>query len=227
MPRLWIAFSPYIFVSAAHVVALALGFDQIAAPTKLALMPVLALCAMWAARGLTATLAFTLLYVAIAFSWLGDGAGTFFVGMPEVPMMLLCFGLAHVAYIWLFWREVPLRRVPPWALVYAVWYGVLLAVLWPHLGGLLVPVALYGLVLGGTAVAASRCHPLIVWGGVLFLASDSILAFRLFLPDAMPDWTSPLVMLTYTAGQGLLAAGVVVSERLGLGRESRLRTAAP
>ena len=73
--------------------------------------------------------------------------------------------------------------------------------------------AAYGLVLGGTAVAASRCHPLVVWGSVFFLASDSVLAFRLFLPEAMPGWTSPLVMLTYCLGQGLIAAGVLVSVR--------------
>ena len=45
---------------------------------------------------------------------------------------------------------------------------LLLAVLWPHLGGLAVAVAAYGLVLGGTAVAASRCHPLIVWGSEIW-----------------------------------------------------------
>ena len=82
---------------------------------------------------------------------------------------------------------------------------------------------MYGLVLGGTAVAASRCHPLVAAGGAFFLASDTILAFRLFMPDAMPDWTSPLVMLTYCLGQGLIAAGVIVADRLQHGR----RTAEP
>ena len=91
--------------------------------------------------------------------------------------------------------------------------------LWGSLGALLVPVAVYGLVLGATAVGAARCHPLIAWGGLFFLASDSVLAFRLFMPEALPDWSSPLVMATYCLGQGLIAAGVVVSAR-------RLRTRA-
>jgi uncharacterized membrane protein YhhN len=104
--------------------------------------------------------------------------------------------------------------VPAWALVYALWWVALLAILWPTLGALLIPVAVYGLVLGGTAVAASRCHPLVATGGAFFLASDTILAFRLFMPDAMPGWTSPLVMLTYCLGQGLIAAGVIVADRL-------------
>lgn len=224
MRRLWIGFVPYIAVSIVHVLALAVGSDAVAAPTKLALMPLLALAVVWGAWGSRWTPVHTLLVVAIGLSWLGDGAGTFVPWLPTVPMMLLFFGLAHLCYIWLFWRLLPVRRVPLWAAVYAVWWIVLLAVLWPHLGSLSVAVALYGLVLGGTAAAASRCHPLIVWGGVFFLTSDSVLAFRLFLPDAMPDWTSPLVMLTYCLGQGLIAAGVLASVRARKAAEEPVAT---
>lgn len=214
MSRLWIGFVPFAAVSLIHVVALAVGADVIAGPTKLMLMPLLAVAVLCGGRGSRWGGAYTLLFLAIALSWLGDGAGVFFPDAPTVPMMLLFFGLAHLCYIWLFWRVIPIRRVPAWALVYAVWWGVLLAVLWPSLGGLLIAVAIYGLVLGGTAVAASRCHPLVAVGGAFFLASDTILAFRLFTPDAMPDWTSPLVMLTYCLGQGLIAAGVITADRL-------------
>jgi uncharacterized membrane protein YhhN len=214
MRRLWIGFVPYAIVSIVHVVALAVDADAVAAPTKLALMPLLALAVLLGGRGSRWGAPYSLLLTAIALSWLGDGAGTFFPFAPTLPMMLLFFGLAHLFYIWLFWRKLAVRRVPPWALVYAVWWGVLIAVLWPYLGGLAIAVAVYGLVLGGTAVAASRCHPLIAWGGAFFLTSDSILAFRLFLPDAMPGWTSPMVMLTYTLGQGLIAVGVIVADRI-------------
>ena len=214
MRRLWIGFVPYAIVSIVHVVALAVDADAVAAPTKLALMPLLALAVLLGGRGSRWGAPYSLLLTAIALSWLGDGAGTFFPFAPTLPMMLLFFGLAHLFYIWLFWRKLAVRRVPPWALVYAVWWGVLIAVLWPYLGGLAIAVAVYGLVLGGTAVAASRCHPLIAWGGAFFLTSDSILAFRLFLSDAMPGWTSPMVMLTYTLGQGLIAVGVIVADRI-------------
>ena len=78
---------------------------------------------------------------------------------------------------------------------------------------LLPAVAGYGLVLGGTAAFAARCSPLIATGGVFFLLSDTVLAFRLFLADTMPQWTSPLVMLTYTLGQGLIVAGALVALR--------------
>jgi uncharacterized membrane protein YhhN len=214
MRRIWVPFIPYAIVSLVHFVALALGGDAVAAPTKLMLMPFLALAIFWGGRGSQWGMPYALLFVAVSLSWLGDGAGTFLPGFPTLPMMLLFFGLAHLCYIWLFWRVLAVRRVPPWAMVYALWYGILLAVLWPALGGLLIPVAVYGLVLGGTAVAASRCHPLIAAGGAFFLASDTLLAFQLFLPASTPAWVSPAIMFAYCLGQGLIVAGVIVADRL-------------
>ena len=214
MRRLWIGFVPYAVISLIHIVALAGDVEAIAGPTKLLLMPLLAVAVFWGGLGSRRGTVYTLLLVAIALSWLGDGAGTLFPTVPTVPMMLLFFGLAHLCYIWIFWRRIPVQRVPKWAVVYGLWWVGLLLFLGPDLGALFIPVALYGLVLAGTAVAASRCHPLVAAGGAFFFASDAVLAFRLFRPDTMPDWTSPLVMLTYCLGQGLIAAGIIVADRL-------------
>lgn len=207
--RRW-GFAPYVLVSVIHVVALAVDAHAVAAPTKLALMPLLALGVVWAGRGIGHSQERALLLTAIGLSWLGDGAGAFFPFAPSLPLMLAFFGLAHICYLWLFLRFLAARRMPVWAAVYAVWWIVLLAVLWPHLGGLAIPVAVYGLLLGGTAASAARCRPLIVWGGAFFLSSDTILAFQLFLPGT-PGWTDPLVMLTYCLGQGLIAVGAVAA----------------
>lgn len=213
----WWGFALYALASAVHLVTLLIGPADLVYPTKLALMPALALAALWALRGgprdmartRTAIAAASVLLVAIAFSWLGDGAAFFFpFASDELPFMLLCFGLAHLAYIVLFLRLLPRRPLAPWTLVYAVWWGVMLAVLWPHLGALTIAVALYGLILGGTAVAATRGSAITAVGGAFFLVSDTILALRLFFPggDALGDgW----VMLAYTIGQGLLVYGVV------------------
>ncbi|WP_099770473.1 lysoplasmalogenase [Leucobacter sp. OLTLW20] len=215
-------FAPYAIVSAVHVI-LRFAEHPLAEPTKLILMPALVLAVLGAAarirpfpRGVVAVLV-----IGILASWLGDGAGTFFPTLPELPMMLACFGIAHLAYMWVFWRGAGIAarpRVPLWAAASALSWIVLIAILGPHTGALLIPVALYGLVLGGTATLASRCGPVVAWGGVWFLVSDSILAFRLFLPDAMPDWTSGMVMLTYCLGQGLIAAGVVRAAGRGIER---------
>ncbi len=155
-----------------------------------------------------------LLFGAILLSWLGDGAANFFPFAPTLPVMLACFGAAHLCYVVLFWRVLAVRRLPAWALAFVAWWATLVIVLWPHLGALAFAVAGYGLLLGGTAAAASRCSTLIAVGAVFFLTSDTILAFRLFLPEAMPGWTSPLVMLTYCLGQGLIAVGAVRAMRM-------------
>lgn len=210
-------FTPYAVISVVHVVALSLT-HPIAPPTKLLLMPALALAALWA----TLTIwpwpraAMALAVAAIVFSWLGDGAATFFPMFDdELPMMLLSFGLAHVCYLLLFWRGrgIAVRKLPWWALIYAVVYAALMMVLVPRAGSLAMPVMAYGLLLVGTAMLASRCGPVIAWGGAWFLVSDAVLSLRIFLPEAMPDWTSGAVMLTYTLGQGLIVFGLVSSLR--------------
>lgn len=205
-----VAWVPYIALSLIHVLALAVG-SPLAAPTKLTLMPLLAFAVLLTASRLRPRVVLVLLLGAVAFSWLGDGAGTFFPGAPELPLMLLFFGIAHIGYIVVFLRFARIRRLPWWTLVYVAWWVGMLATLGPHTGALFPAVAGYGLVLAGTAATSARCHPIVAVGGAFFLASDSILAFRLFLPEVMPDWTSPAVMATYTIGQGLIVWGALRS----------------
>lgn len=205
------AFAPYAIIAVAHVLILAIGPEVLAYPTKLTLMPALAAAVLWALRGTTERAgATTLLLLAIGFSWLGDGAAFFFPFFAsELPAMLLCFGVAHVLYIWLFLRELRSRSLPGWTVAYAVWWIGMLVVLWPHLGALALGVAAYGLVLGGTAAAATRGSTVTAIGGAFFLASDTLLALRLFLPGADEAVAGPWIMLTYTLGQGLLGYGAV------------------
>lgn len=210
------AFLPFVVVSIVHVAALA-AESPLAVPTKALLMPLLAVPVLLDARRIIARRSRTplmLLLGALFFSWLGDEAGLFFPFAPELPLMLGFFGIAHVAYIVLFLRVLRVRRLPLWTVVYALWWMLMLVTLGPHTGPLLVGVGAYGLVLAGTAATAARCTPIIALGGAFFLLSDSILAFRLFLPDAMPAWTSPAVMLTYTLGQGLLVWGALRALRV-------------
>jgi hypothetical protein len=91
----------------------------------------------------------------------------------ELPAMLLCFGLAHLAYIVLFQRDLARRPIPRWTLAYTVWWVGMIVLLWPHLGALAIAVAAYGLVLGGTAASAARGSRLTATGGAFFLASDT------------------------------------------------------
>lgn len=208
-PLAW-SFLPFIIVSVAHVGLLATG-NPLAGPTKLLLMPLLAVPVVIAASRLRPRSAMILLLAALLFSWLGDSVGALFPTAPELPLMLGFFGIAHLAYIALFARHLAQRPFPWWALVYAAWWIGMLVMLGPHTGGLLIAVAVYGLVLAGTAAFSARCHPLIATGGAFFLTSDTILAFRLFLPDSLPAWSNPAIMLTYTLGQGLIVAGALIA----------------
>ena len=203
-----LAWVPYMVLSVVHVSAIALD-SPLAPPTKLWLMPLLALPVAAAAPRLRPRAVVALLLAALLFSWLGDSAGAFFPTLPELPLMLGFFGIAHIGYIVLFLRFARIRRLPWWTLVYIAWWMGMLSILGPHTGGLFPAVAAYGLVLAGTAATAARCHPIVTIGGAFFLASDSILAFRLFLPEALPGWMSPAVMITYTIGQGLIVWGVL------------------
>lgn len=203
-----LAWVPYMVLSVVHVSAIALD-SPLAPPTKLWLMPLLALPVAAAAPRLRPRAVVALLLAALLFSWLGDSAGAFFPTLPELPLMLGFFGIAHIGYIVLFLRFARIRRLPWWTLAYVAWWVGMLSILGPHTGGLFPAVAAYGLVLAGTAATAARCHPIVTIGGAFFLASDSILAFRLFLPEALPGWMSPAVMITYTIGQGLIVWGVL------------------
>lgn len=208
---LW-AFMPYVAVSVTHV-ALLIVENPAAGPTKILLMPALAIPVLVSVRQIRDRVALMLLIAAILFSWLGDSVGALLPAAPELPLMLLFFGIAHLAYITVFIRHLARRRMPWWAAVYAAWWVSMMIGLGPHTGGLFIAVAIYGVVLGATAAFSTSCHPLVAIGGAFFLTSDTLLALRLFLPDSLPAWASPAIMLTYTIGQGLIIAGAVITLR--------------
>ncbi len=86
-----------------------------------------------------------------------------------------------------------------------------------------VPVVAYAGALTTMVAASTRLSPelprrarrRVVAGTALFLTSDTILGARRFLLDEAPAWTDALVMATYTAGQGLIAAGVAEAVAVG------------
>ncbi len=78
------------------------------------------------------------------------------------------------------------------------------------------PVLAYTAALSATVAAATRldhrvprrARRVVVGGASLFLASDALLGARQFLVEDPSPWWDAAVMLTYTAGQGLIALGV-------------------
>ncbi|WP_395243514.1 lysoplasmalogenase [Agromyces sp. MMS24-K17] len=205
----------YAALSLIHLVLLYAGPDWAITLTKALLVPLLAAAAIVALRP-RRDAPVVLLVAALAASWLGDVLLTFDGWF--VPG-LLAFLAAHVAYVVLFLRlgaaasgdgGQPSRRRPPlWTLVYVAWYASFLALLAPHLGALLVPVAAYGAVLGAMAALAAARGRLVAVGGALFVVSDSVLALGRFLPGYEFALHDLVVMSTYLGAQALITIGVV------------------
>jgi uncharacterized membrane protein YhhN len=210
MIRLW-GFAVYAVVATTHLVSLFVDAPGLGGATKVMLMPALLVALLVALPRIRSEIALWA-GLGIVFSWVGDAlladpaSSGFVVGLGA-------FLLAHAAYLVLFIRPMRTRRVPPLAFVYLVWWVALVGLLAPHLGALLVPVAIYGLVLGSSAALALGTNSVSAVGAFLFTVSDTVLAFKLFHPDFslwQPDF---VIMLLYVLGQGLIIAGAVVHAR--------------
>lgn len=220
------AFTPYVVVTVVHLIAMAAGAEALVAATKPLLMPAL-LVALVLALPVRRSPLLLWAGLALVFSWLGDvllqnpGDLGFLIGMGA-------FGLAHLAFIALYLGPLRTGRVPAWGIVLGVvWWGSMVASLALWLGGLLVPVAIYGIVLGAAAVCALATRPLVAIGAVVFLLSDTLLAFDRFLPGFSVLELDLEIMLAYCLGQGLIIAGVVTAARraAGFANAGQLRAA--
>lgn len=204
------AFVPFIALSIIHVLFIAFGNDVMVAATKPLLMPMLLLGFLSAAPMANRFLV-GLVVGGIVFSWAGDvllqspGDMGFLVGLGA-------FLVAHLFYIWAF-LKLGTGKIRLWVWAYLIWYGALLALLVPGLGGLVVPVIAYGAVLGTMAILSTRVNAVVGWGGLLFLLSDSVLAMDRFMPGFALPAADVVIMTTYLIGEGLIAYGVVQALR--------------
>lgn len=166
--------------------------------------------------GALAALAFVaeaplLLVLALGFSALGDlalsrdGERAFMIGLGA-------FLLAHIFYVPLIlgvgeglsgWRWAALGGALAYAVIVARW-------LWPHLGPMRLPVAVYMtaiVAMGAAAITAPAALWPVLFGAALFIASDTVLAAETFVFTEKPRrWTAPVVWSTYYLGQALIAS---------------------
>ncbi len=158
---------------------------------------------------------------ALFLSWLGDvllmfdgrSSGFFIAGLSS-------FLLAHVVYIAYFLgirsdRTSYLKTRPVMLLVVVVYVIELLYILWPRLGGMRLPVTVYGIVIGTMLACAlwqyGRLENRTAWsfisGAMFFVISDSLLAINRFAHPTPAGGI--LVMATYCLAQFMLARGSV------------------
>ncbi len=133
---------------------------------------------------------------------------------------LLSFLVAHLFYIAAFVYMAG-RQASRWLLLpFAAYGGVMLWVLLPHAGGMKIPVVIYMAVILTMAwqatnrwiVSRQRGTLLAMAGAILFVVSDSALAYNRFVE---PFPAAPLVvMATYFTAQWCIAFSVSIKRRV-------------
>ncbi|MFE7191078.1 lysoplasmalogenase [Kitasatospora sp. NPDC057541] len=215
------ALAGFAATSAVHLGALLTDTPALRHATKPALMPLLAAhsVASAAAAGRKAP---KLLAPALLASAGGDVLlqfgqdATFLAGMGS-------FAAAHVCYVTMFAGQGALtdrRRTLVVAAAYATAWASMVALLWPDLGDLRIPVAGYSLLLASTAVTSAGLGVRTGLGGALFLLSDTLIATKLANWRELPGhefW----IMATYILAQYLLATGALRAAEAQEDREDR------
>ncbi|MEV0591836.1 lysoplasmalogenase [Nonomuraea cavernae] len=190
-------------LAVANLVSVTLGIEALEWATKPLLCLVLAVYVLREAprhRLLAAGLVFAM---AGDVALLVDGQVAFVVGMSAFLVMQVC-------YLAVFTREGAWSglRARPWiaGTYLVVWLGAGV-LLWEPLGGLRVPVLLYGLALVTMAAFGAGLNRVAGLGGALFAFSDLLVG----LGVTGTDFTgrSPVLMATYIAAQFLIVRGVI------------------
>jgi uncharacterized membrane protein YhhN len=223
VPLLLGGFAPFLAVSIFHLAVKLAGLVELDRATKGLTMPALLLgvvIVLTVGRLRLRTPVLALLISALVLSWLGD------VMLPFFLVGLTCFLAAHVAYVVMF--QVGFRRRPSWwAIGLVPWFAGLLLALWPYLHETWPAVALYGLALAGMAAWSTRGNAFTTIGGALFVASDSLLAFRIFTPLFQTPPEDTLIMGLYLAAQLVIVLGVLRTAVPRVPRAGRAAVDAP
>ncbi len=156
--------------------------------------------------------------VALIFAWLGDvfllsnGEINFMLGLGSFLFMQFC-------YIYVFYKQTAIfRKIDGLFLIGVLLYiFFFLKFLWPNLGEMKIPVIAYGLAFGTVMVTAFWRHKgfdgwkILLFGVVLFVISDSIIAINKFsMPIIKADF---YIMFTYILGQFFIVEGYIRSKQ--------------
>lgn len=151
-----------------------------------------------------------LFYLALFFSFLGD-VFLMFSGINYFILGLGSFLLAHVFYIILFIPEIRFSFLPIVGFILVT--ASYLVFLYPHIGiDFRIPVVLYctvitlmGIMAALRRTSSSKSYRYILIGAILFIISDSLIAYNKFYTDIPHD--ALYIMTTYGAAQYLILEG--------------------
>jgi uncharacterized membrane protein YhhN len=163
-----------------------------------------------------------ILLTALTFSWIGDII-LLFADKGELYFIfgLVAFLLSHLVYIVLFSKQ-PNTRISGkkeifWLGILAIlaYFFIMIDTLFPKLGALKIPVLVYAVVITtmlffafkGSLKWATPANKYILIGAIVFVSSDSILAFNKFY--APIEHASFYIMATYCLAQYLIVTGIL------------------
>ena len=208
---------PYVITAAAVLIAILSGIPLLYLIAKPLLMITLLAYFLSASKGYPGWR--ILVVFALVFSWGGD----VFLMMDDMFVAgLASFLVAHVFYIIAYQKTGAAKgKIRPFDLIAFALYGIaLMWILYPGLGGMLIPVLAYALVLitmgvwahkrRGATVAASFKY--VSTGVILFVISDSLIAINMFAFDVPGERL--LVMSTYITAQFLIVQGLLKHKEL-------------
>jgi uncharacterized membrane protein YhhN len=163
-----------------------------------------------------------ILLIALTFSWIGDII-LLFVNKGELYFIfgLVAFLLSHIVYIVLFSKQQTTRindnKVVFWLGILAIlaYFFIMIDTLFPKLGDLKIPVVVYAVVITTMLFFAFKgslkwiipANNYILIGAIVFVSSDSILAFNKFY--APITHSSFFIMATYCMAQYLIVKGIL------------------
>lgn len=212
---IWILFFAIIFLL--HLAGVIHEIPWLAKLTKLLLIPALGFSLWDQTQGIKNRL-ITLFLAALLFSWFGDLLLMNTADPSFFLYGLVCFLIAQLCYSYFFYTIMGQEKISfSWLLFFPVviYYAVLISWLGPQLGGMKIPVMVYGAIISVMlllalhqlympAVCAGR---LFVLGAVFFVISDTTLAINKFsapFPHAVL-----IIILTYGLAQFFLTHGAL------------------
>lgn len=157
--------------------------------------------------------------LALLFSCLGDVLLMFQEKNPDFFLFgLSAFLIAHIFYIIFFHRVRARENIKPnilFLLIVIAYYAGLIIWLSPFLGDMKLPVTVYGIVISFMLMLSlhmlfsrnKKAARWMVWGALLFVLSDSLLAIDKFYQPF--EAANILIMLSYGLAQLFLVYGAV------------------
>jgi uncharacterized membrane protein YhhN len=208
----------YLCFTALYLIILYLDLDGFDWYMKPILLPIL-LAAVAVSENFTTK---KILLTALTFSWIGDII-LLFVDKGELYFIfgLVAFLLSHLVYIFLFSKQQNTRinekKEIFWLGILAIlaYFFIMIDTLFPKLGDLKIPVIVYAVVITtmlffafkGSLKWATPANNYILIGAIVFVSSDSILAFNKFY--APITHASFFIMVTYCMAQYLIVKGIL------------------